>query len=148
MKIAIVYSSVHHGNTKKILEEVKQEIDVDLIQVQEVGRIKLDEYDVIGLASGIYMGKFHNKILEFIDKSKVLGSGKKVFLILTSGRNGKKYGLSEKSMLENKGCQVLGIYKCKGYDTYAFLKYIGGISKGHPNDEEISEAINFVKKIY
>ncbi|GAA0702296.1 hypothetical protein GCM10008904_08800 [Paraclostridium ghonii] len=79
MKIAIVYSSVHHGNTKKVLEAVKQEIDVDLIQVQEVDRRKLDEYDVIGLASGIYVGKFHNKILEFIDKRKALGSGKKDF---------------------------------------------------------------------
>ncbi|WP_284693903.1 hypothetical protein LZ906_015595 [Paraclostridium ghonii] len=33
MKIAIVYSSVHHGNTKKVLEAVKQEIDVDLDKI-------------------------------------------------------------------------------------------------------------------
>ena len=59
MKIAIVYSSIHQGNTKKIVEAIKKEMAVDLIEAQDVGIRDLDKYDIIGLASGIYMGKCH-----------------------------------------------------------------------------------------
>lgn len=145
MKIAIVYSSIHQGNTKKIVEAIKKEMAVDLIEAQDVGIRDLDKYDIIGLASGIYMGKCHQQILKFIKESKGLSTNKKVFLIVTSGSNGKKYGRTEQVMLENRGCQFLGIYKCKGYDTYGIFKYIGGIAKGHPNNEEIDKAIEFVK---
>ena len=32
MKTAIVYASVHHGNTKKIIDEIAKTNDVELIQ--------------------------------------------------------------------------------------------------------------------
>lgn len=147
MKIAIIFKSIHQGNTKKVLEGVKGAVDVDLIPVEEVGNKKLDEYDMIGLASGIYMGKCHEQIRKFIDENKVLASGKKVFLLLTCGAIGKKYGEEEKKQLASKGCKVLGIYKCKGYDTYGIYKYIGGIAKEHPNNDDIRNAIQFVKSL-
>ena len=31
MKTAIVYASVHHGNTKKLLDEISKQCEVDLI---------------------------------------------------------------------------------------------------------------------
>ena len=36
MKTAIVYASVHHGNTKKIIDEIAKTNDVELIDATEV----------------------------------------------------------------------------------------------------------------
>ncbi|MCI7066468.1 MAG: flavodoxin, partial [Butyrivibrio crossotus] len=59
MKTAIVYASVHHGNTKKIVDEIAKNEEVDLIDATQIKEKSLSEYDLIGFASGIYFGKFH-----------------------------------------------------------------------------------------
>lgn len=147
MKIAIVYSSIHHGNTKKVVEAIRDELGVELIKAQEASSKDLSQYDVIGLASGIYMAKCHEQILKFIEESNVLSNNKKVFIMITSGSSSKKYGQKEQVMLEDKKCKFLGTYRCKGYDTYSIFKWIGGIAKGHPNTQDIKEAIEFVKQL-
>ena len=65
MKTAIVYASVHHGNTKKIVEEIAKDQNVDLVDATQVKEKDLSEYDAIGFASGIYYGKFHQTVLNF-----------------------------------------------------------------------------------
>lgn len=147
MKIAIVYSSIHHRNTEKLLHSIESEVKIDLIKAGEVKKYDLSSYDIIGIASGIYMGKCHEQVLRFIEESPYLTSNKKVFLLLTSGSNSKKYGLTEQVALENKHCKFLGTYRCKGYDTYGIFKLFGGIAKGHPNTEDKSKAIKFVKDL-
>ena len=47
MKIAIVYSSIHHGNTKKVVEAIKDEIGVELIKVKEASSKDLSQYEGI-----------------------------------------------------------------------------------------------------
>ena len=58
MKTAIVYASVHHGNTKKIIDEIAKTNDVELIDATQTVEKDLSEYDLIGFASGVYGGKF------------------------------------------------------------------------------------------
>ena len=42
MKTAIVYASVHHGNTKKIIDEIAKTNDVELIDAtQTVEKLSL-----------------------------------------------------------------------------------------------------------
>ena len=36
MKTAIIYASVHHGNTKKIIDEIARTNEVDLIENKNV----------------------------------------------------------------------------------------------------------------
>ena len=36
MKIAIIFASVHHGNTRKVVEQIAQNNDVDLIDATQV----------------------------------------------------------------------------------------------------------------
>ena len=62
MKTAIVYASVHHGNTKKIIDEIAKTNDVELIDAIQTVEKDLSEYDLIGFASGVYGGKFHQSI--------------------------------------------------------------------------------------
>jgi hypothetical protein len=34
-------------------------------------------------------------------------------------------------------------FACKGFNTNSFLKYIGGMNKGHPDAEDLAEAGRF-----
>ena len=47
MKTAIVYASVHHGNTKKIIDEIAKTNDVELIDATQTVEKDLSEYDLI-----------------------------------------------------------------------------------------------------
>lgn len=52
-----------------------------------------------------------------------------------------------KEIAAGKNCTILGVYGCKGYDTYGPLKLIGGINKENPTADEINEAIKFFENI-
>ena len=64
MKTAIIYASMHHGNTKKIIDEIAKTNEVDLIDATQVTEKDLSGYDLIGFASGVYYGKFHQSVLK------------------------------------------------------------------------------------
>lgn len=65
MKTAICYFSEHHGNTLKVLERLAEEFDIDLIDVRSRVAVHLEMYDMIGFASGIYYGRFHETVTDF-----------------------------------------------------------------------------------
>ena len=144
MKTAILYESWHHGNTKKLCDAIKKEYDVVVLNVKE-DDIKLEEYDLIGIASGIAYSKFYKEI-EQVSKEKMT-EGKNVFLMYTCGKPGQDFAKSIKNILSLKKCNVLGTYCCKGYDTYGPLKLIGGINKENPTEDEIQGAVRFYSEI-
>ena len=93
----------------------------------------------------IYYSKFHDSVLRFAEKK--LTRGKKVFLMYTCGMKRKNYTDAIREIIEAKGTQLLGVYDCPGFDTLGPLKFIGGISKGRPNGEDITGAVEFFRKI-
>ena len=135
MRKAIVYASVHHGNTEKLVKNIAEECQVDLIDAVKQPDADLSSYDIIGFASGIYFSKFHQSILEFAEKN--LPDDKKVFLICTYG--GSANYKSIKQILDEKRSKVIGKFGCKGYDTFGPFKLVGGIAKGHPDEEDIKK---------
>ena len=48
-------------------------------------------------------------------------------------------------ILNKKHSKVIGKFGCKGYDTFGPFKLVGGIAKGHPDEEDIKNAVEFVK---
>ena len=69
MSTAIVYYSQHHGNTKKLLDAIKEyDPDIKLIDTTKTKVEDLSPYDRIGIASGIYFGKFNKDLTEYIKK--------------------------------------------------------------------------------
>ena len=144
MRIAIVYTSVHHGNTEKLVKRIAEECQVDLIDAIKQMNADLNDYDMIGFASGIYFSKFHQSILEFAEKN--LPDDKKIFLICTYG-GGANYKSIEQ-ILDKKHASVVGKFGCKGYDTFGPFKLVGGIAKGHPNEEDMKNAADFVKGLH
>ncbi len=146
MKTAIIYSSVHHKNTEKIVQTVAQRIpDITLIDSTKVVMKDLQSFDLIGIASGIYFGKFHKSILKFVRDN--LPEHKNVFFIYTCGSSNPNYTNHIHEIVNEKKCAVLGTYSCFGFDTFGPFKIVGGIQKGHPDEKEISDAVDFVFKI-
>ena len=145
MKTAICYYSRHHGNTLKVLEAMAHEGDVDLIDVTTRQAVRLENYDCIGFASGIYFGKFHDSVPAFA--RQYLPQGKPVFFVYTYGgaRGSGPKGLEE--IAREKGCPVLGTFGCKGYDTFGPFKLVGGLAKGRPNAGDLEKARQFFRNI-
>lgn len=140
MRTVIVYASVHHGNTKKLVGKIAEKCGVDLIDAVQQSKADLSVYDKIGFASGIYFSKFHQRILQFIAEN--LPEDKKVFLICTYG--GSANYKSPEAILKEKRADIIGKFGCKGYDTFGPFKMLGGIAKGHPDEKDIQDAVNFI----
>ena len=69
MKTAIVYYSQHHGNTKKLVDAIASQYEVELINVTENTNADLTNFDCIGFASGIYFSSFAKQLLTFAEKN-------------------------------------------------------------------------------
>ena len=145
MKTAIVYFSQHHGNTKKLLDAIAAQEEVTLINVVENKTADLSAFDRIGFASGIYYSSFAKQILAFAEQN--LPAGKDVFFLNTCGAPAGVYFNAIRKITEAKRCRKIGAYQCKGYDTYGPFKLIGGIARGHPNEEEIKGAVAFYQTL-
>ena len=114
MRKAIVYASVHHGNTETLVKNIAEECQVDLIDAVKRSDADLSSYDIIGFASGIYFSKFHQSILEFAEKN--LPDDKKVFLLCIYGGSANYKSIEQ--ILDKKRSKVIGKFGCKGYDTF------------------------------
>ena len=145
MKTAIIYESKHHGNTKKLCDAIAEIGNVDLIEVQEAAKgIKWTEYDLVGFASGIAYSRYYRTISETVS---MVPAGTKVFFLYTCGRNDRDFSAGLKKKAEENGAVVLGSYGCSGYDTFGPFRLIGGVNKGHPDEEEIRGAVEFYRGI-
>ena len=143
MKAAIIYASVHHENTKKVVEAIAGENVVDLIDATKEKERDLSGYDLIGFASGVYYGKFHQTVLNFASVN--FPADKDAFLICTCGGNAAFRSIEE--IVKSKQGKIAGKFSCKGYDTFGPFKLVGGIAKGHPNDKDLADAVTFYKGI-
>ena len=132
MKATIIYASVHHENTKKVVEAIAGENVVDLIDATKEKERDLSGYDLIGFASGVYYGKFHQTVLNF------------ALANLPANKNAFQ---SIEEVVKSKQGKVVGKFSCKGYDTFGPFKLIGGIAKGHPDDKDLADAVTFYKGI-
>jgi len=150
MKTLIIYISIHHGNTKKIVKAMAKVIGAELVKPYQVDVNALAKYDLIGFGSGIYYHKHHESLLKLVERLPEL-KGKKTFIFSTSGMS-KKWHFSDfhnplKEELLEKGFNIIGEFDCRGWDTYGPFKLIGGISKGRPNEKDLKEAKNFASKL-
>ena len=143
MKTAICYLSCHHGNTRKVVEAMAVAGNADLIDVRTRQAVRLEEYDLIGFASGIYGFEMHESVAAFA--RQYLPAGKPVFFVYTYG--GAK-GTGAKALARiaaEKSCPVLGEFSCKGYDTFGPFKLVGGLAKGRPSAEDLENARAFYR---
>ena len=146
MKALIIYISVHHGNTERVAKVMANILDANLLQVKQANASMLEQYDLIGFGSGIYFGKHHKSLLDFVDKLPMLRN-KKAFIFSTSGLRKIPFvhnfdkPLSKK--LQRKGFDIIGECSCRGLDTYRATKLVGGVNKGRPDAKDLKQAEDF-----
>jgi len=146
MKALIIYISVHHGNTERVAKVMANILDADLLQMKQVDASTLEQYDLIGFGSGIYFGKHHKSLLDFVDMLPMLRN-KKAFIFSTSGLRKiqfiHNFDKPLKEKLQRKDFDIIGEFSCRGLDTYRATKLVGGVNKGRPNAEDLKQAEDF-----
>ena len=145
-KTAIAYYSKHHGNTKKVLDAIKEyDPEIVLIDVTDRHEVNLTGYNRIGFASGVYYSKFADQVLNFARVN--LPPQKDVFFMATAGNPMELYFSSIANIAKDKQCRELGRFQCKGFDTFGPFKLVGGIQKGHPDEKDLQAAVEFYKNL-
>ena len=140
MKSIIICASTHHGNTRKVVDAIAKEFDVEVVDATKVTEKNLTDYDLIGFASGIYAAKFHQSVINFAKVN--LPRDKKIFFIITSAMN-KDFSKSMATAIEGKNAEVVGKFTCTGYNTFGPFKLVGGTAKGHPDEQDLKDAVDF-----
>lgn len=148
MKTAIMYASVHHGNTRKVVETIASTLNADLIDVtvSAPNDFDLGAYELIGFASGIYYGGIHKKIVQAIQAAE-FRPDQRVFSVITAGAPFINHGKRAAKLLDGKNVRYLGNFQCRGYDTFGIFGKLGGIAKGHPSAKDLDDARAFAEGI-
>jgi flavodoxin len=151
-KILIILFSSQNNNTVKIANVMAKILDAEVKSPQQVDFNDLQKYDLIGFGSGIFDGKHHVSLLERVDRLSLF-SNKKTFIFSTSGvsrnslpeRDDPHTALRE--ILITKGFNIVGEFNCVGFNNNSFLKIIGGMNKGRPNNDDLRQAEEFARNL-
>jgi len=158
MKSILIVYSYHHKNTEKIAKTMAKVLDANIKRPNEISPDILKDYDLVGFGSGIYSSNHHQSILNFLDKIQKV-KNKNAFVFSTCGAPGfavdggalddylVKVHKQVKKKLINKGYIVVDEFICPGFNTNKFLKIIGGINKGRPNEKDLQRAELFAQKL-
>ncbi|MDU5105856.1 flavodoxin domain-containing protein [Clostridium sp.] len=147
MKTLIIYCSEYKKNTEKIVEIFKGKTNCDLMNVKNFREVNLDNYDLIGFGSGVYVESLSPKLFKIIEKLDL--KDKNVFVFSTSGVGMKYYNKKLIKALISKGAINKGSFACKGsfeakeFSNNKIFDIIGKLTKGHPNNKDFKNAENF-----
>ena len=128
MKVAILYHSQHQENTMKVLEAIKGNYKVELIDITEKNFKNMATYDLIGIASGLY-DEMSNELVDYVKAN--VKNGKKFFIISNSAAEKDMYAQDIEKMISEKNGKLLGKYAENSY----------------PSDVEFSGAVDFYRGI-
>jgi len=146
LKCLIITYSYHHNNTAKIADVFSEVLNAKIKTPEQVVLEELQEYDLIGFGAGIDSGMHYKPLLDLADRLPKVNN-KAGFIFSTSAVQGeskvRKDHLLLRDKLETKGYNVVGEFSCKGFNTNSFLKYIGGMNNGRPNNEDLKNAKEF-----
>ncbi len=152
----LVLYSYHHKNTEKVAKAMAGALDAEIKSPQEARPEELGGYDLIGFGSGIYGEKFHRTVLDLADRLPQRDGGK-AFVFSTNGAPASLFrGSMErdqmvknhrliKEKLQAKDYVIAGEFSCPGFNTNMFLKHIGGLNKGRPNEDDLKRAEEFAR---
>ena len=112
MNTLIIYKSYSRMNTEKVAKAMAEAVNATLKKVEDANPEDLTGYDLIGIGSGIYAGKYHKDLYKLLEKIPRLE--KEVFLFHTAGKPDEKYDKPMRELLISKGCKVVGEFRCPG----------------------------------
>ena len=149
MKTLVVCDSHAYGNTGKVARAMADTLDARVVAPHQATPEEIADYDLVGFGSGIYAMNFYRDLRELVSALPTV-VGKKAFVFLTSAS-------SERSMrkpvgklteaLSGRGYEVVGCFWCRGSWNPLWLRPIGGVNKGHPDQADLSAAQDFARQL-
>jgi flavodoxin len=140
MNVLIIYKSYSRMNTEKVAMAMAGAINATLKKVDDVEPGELAGYNLVGIGSGIYAGRYHKSLYKLMEKIPRLE--KDVFLFHTAGGPDEKYDKPMEELLTGKGARVIGEFRCPGA---AGLLGFTWANKGHPDEQDLENARAFAK---
>jgi ferredoxin len=144
-KCLLVYESIYNGNTVKLARAMAQTLGCPMVEAEKALTMNLDEYQTIGLGSGIYFGRHHPRLFEVAGKLSSLPQD--VFIFSSRGNPFLgEYHKPLKDILTEKGKRIIGEFSVTGYDATGPWVIIGGGHKGKPDEKDLRKAALFARK--
>jgi flavodoxin len=139
---------------EKIAHVFAQVLDAPIKTTQQTNPDELQEYDLIGLGSGIYGYQHHQALFDLADKLPPV-TNRKAFIFSTSGAT-REFAIDHsiddphsplREKLQSKGYTIVDEFNCKGFNTNSFLKLLGGMNKGRSNADDLQHAEAFAQNL-
>jgi flavodoxin len=167
VKILVCYFS-NTGNTEKVAKSIAEGLEdeeVELLKIEEADSTTLKNYDLVVVGSGIYGGKLHKKVADFM--KNVIEYPPK-FAFFNTHQSATSYQRAFKRIrgkLEDSGSQVVGEFDCIGENLGMPKETILGMlaklppeerkrqeakieaTKGHPDAKDLEHAKAFGKSL-
>lgn len=149
-KCFILCKSVHHQNTAQVARAMAEVLGADVACPEEVPYTSLSEYEMVGFGSGVYYGRLHGALYDWLgglpDCREPL---KTAFVFSTSGLSflSKVWHAPLKRLLGRKGFEVVGEFSCRGFDTWGPLWLVGGLNRKHPDERDLERAREFARTL-
>jgi flavodoxin len=143
LRTAIVCTSPHHGNTRRIADAIAAILGAQVFTPEQAPVAALASYDLIGFGSGIYFGRHHRRLRQLVDSAPVLPAA--VFLFSTAGLPwlAPLFHASLRRRLTKRGCRIVGEFSCAGWDTVGPLAWMGGLNRRRPDANDLERASVF-----
>ncbi len=147
MKIAIVYKSIHHSNTRRVAEAMAAALGAEIYTVEKAAALDASQFDVVGLGSGIYFYRHHHELRQLVATWPKVPL--KSFVFSTAGISSLSswWHASLVWLLRRRGSEVIGEFSCPGFDTVGPLWLIGGLHRGRPSEHDLARAAEFARSL-
>ncbi|GAC69609.1 flavodoxin family protein [Gordonia soli] len=147
--IIVTTSRSPHGNTRRIADAIGRSLDAEIVTPTQTSSSYLDDAELVGFGSGIYYMGFDRRLVEFI-AALPEKQGRRAFVFATSGLPEppfRRYTRTIGRALEHKGFEVVDTFVCRGLDTWGPFGAVGGVNKGHPAADDLTEAREFGRRL-
>ena len=154
-KALVVVYSYHHHNTEKVARAMAEVLGAEVKAPKDVRPGELAGYDLVGFGSGIYSDAPHPDLIALAQASPAVWRTP-AFVFCTMGAPMRGEAGSEyaakcqarlKGLLKGTGYRVLGEFHCVGWNTNSFLKLVGGMHRGRPNEQDLARAREFAAEM-
>ncbi|MFF5476739.1 flavodoxin family protein [Streptomyces sp. NPDC012935] len=148
MRTVIVCTSVSHGNTRRVANSMADVLGAEVVAPEQADLAELAGADLVGFGSGVFYGRLHPRLTEFV---KALPAGRgRTFVFATSGLpeiSPAPFTRPLVRLLRGKGFEVDGSFSCRAFDTWTPFKILGGINKQRPNAGDLAAARAFAGRL-
>jgi flavodoxin len=137
----IVIYSTKSGNTKKVAEEIADELKCPLTEVtkdSDFSTLNLSDFDLVYIGTGIYRDHPNENLVSFLRTAEFGNQKLALFMTWLGLRKGDKDVFDKiDGILETKGRRLLGNYfECRG-----------DFPNGYPDARDFEKARNWAKKV-